>query len=1319
MLERATGCLENAGRRFLQDSNGVIRKGNYLPGHFWRHSGAGADAPQWFIALLQASGQRPSPVLGSQHEGRESSDWIAPSLEFLYPRHAQTLVASRLPRSQNRTGFRRRPNLGFSRSYASISSPQQATAKTSFAHKDASKRTQGPQGPESLDKHGTARAALRDFLQKNGSDFDKAWVMYVAAGWPSELNSALIAYMSKSSGELQQVLAWLIFRRISPNDLTELDFKNIIRSRLLSLPDRKPNNLGGICRRAMSTPFAQEIISLCLMHMVENRQWDRIASFWELLLRTPEGQRPPLEPLLCRIDRFHFPGYSLARHLLDLKSNLSTDTEYDTDGGKDFTRRIFQHFFQSDDMVELTPIPTVLSLLRSYRPLGFVSYAHYFHAIKFFLRSEERSEFVKCILLYRQVREEFPDRRPQARLIRCIIGRLLEFKMTDSLPYFLNEEAHFDEYKRISIRSYHDAMVTFSKIGDVRNVQHFFDRYIADHGNPKSQRSVTPLLTVHARLGDVRETRRQFDRIPTEFGLPLNTICWNILLLAHTTAKDLQGAISTFSEMRENHVPPNSFTFGTLMGIFAQRGDIQAIRQLLKEAQKSRVRITRPMLDTAVQAYCKNGQMGHAEELIASSWNLAVGGSPLRMWNFLLMRYAFRVSKFSFRRVLDRMDRLGLKPDAMTYAAIMLAYVYANQVDRAQTTLRRMHELDLEATEYHFSILLLGYVKERNRDMVHVVSREMQTRFGRVGMEANLLNLRMQIERDMENAKDLQTPVEDIVLENAERTLAESIARFNDNPSPGSTPLSTQLEGFSVQSFNDMHYQRLIDAYGTQGGAEKALQTFNHYMQSRRATGSSGGDELESLPVDFIKAVMNAHFGTQNYEKVEQCWNIIMASVSKTAGTSDLSKILSSQSPISTLPERTESPLPSMLSIPTTQADKPKILPSRRFILDFPLSIYLESLARRGMFEKIHQVVAEVQTAGFALTGFNWSTYIRMLATSDNYPDNVKAFRLFEEKFIPRFPGWSWFLKGYGVRPLNAPVTILHLEGRSGITKSRRMMGKEARKHWRKIEPDYMHPHYPTMVQLAGTLQRLRQTSITEGNQHLANLYKIAPRTVDTLAAMPYVPDQHQGTILRGKAAKSGMRPRQIHLFSSRTGALSPIGVMRERSFEGATEEPLILSKDQLPVPSADELNHPGLPDSKENTFLDSLASILPRADRLDLKISLDEHLDMTTRWKLQADHYKEVIDQALRLKNFPRAEAYKRRLKKLQHPDIKRQTHERQLFDKDNRKWKLEHPTHLLFKPDSGLHVKPGRSPAERDAVRKHYKGPWTAPKEESGDDR
>ncbi|KAJ5964270.1 Tetratricopeptide-like helical [Penicillium vulpinum] len=1330
MLERATGSLENVGRRFLQDSNGVIRNPRCLSGRIWEYNGSGTDVPQWLIALLQASGQRSPPVLSTQYESRESSDGTEPFFEFLYPRQAQTLSSSCLSRPQNRTGFRRRPHLGFSRSYVSISSLRQATSTALSSSKDVSKPAQESQEPKLLDNDGKASASLQAFLQKNGSEFDKAWVLYVAAGYPSKLKPALCAYMSKSPNKKERARAWALFEEIAPEDRTHLDFENIIRSQLLSLPTHKPEKLGLICQKAISTPFAQNIISLGLMHMVENRQWARITVLWKVLLETPENERPTLRSLLYRFDHFHFPEYSLARHLLDLKGWFQRNNKMNA-VKDDFTRHLIHRFVQSSDLVKLTPISTVLSLLSTYRSFGFLTGRHYLCVMNFFLKpAAPRSECVKGILVYRQLRLDFPDFSVSGRVTRAFIRRLNELDMTDSLTYFLDEEAHFDEHKRPSTFSYNTALIAFSRIGDVQTVNRLFDRLLADHGNLKNHRPVASLLAVYARLGDVSKTRQLFGGIPSEFGLPLNTVCWNVLLLAYTTAGDLSGALSAFSEMRENYVPPDSYTYGTLMGIFAQRGDVEAIRRMLKEAQATRVQITRPMLDTAVQAYCKNGQFAYAEELVESSWDLAVGGSPLRMWNFLLMRYAFRVSKFSFRRVLDRMRQLGLKPDSMTYAAIMLAYVYSKQVDRAQTTLRKMHEIGLNPTEYHYSILLLGYVRQRNRDMVHVISREIESRFGRVGMDGSLLNLQMQIARDVENIKDFQAPVENTVFENAEKTLSESIEKFNANPLRANARLSnirlsSLSEGAAVDSFTATHYQRLINAYGIEGAPEKALETFTRYMQLKRTAGSSDGDELESLPVDFTKAIMIAYLKSNKYEKVEECWNSIMAGISIKAGTCDLDKTFSGSSPLSISPAPAESPLPSMLSISTTQAEKPKILHSQRFVLDYPLSLYMQSLACRGMSEKIHKVVAEVQAAGFALTGFNWSTYVRILAESGKYPDNVEAFRLFEEKFVDHFPGWSWFLKGYGVRPLNAPVTILHLEGRSGINKPRRMMGKSAREHWRKIEPDYMHPHYPTMVQLASTLQRHRQTSIMEGNEHLASLYEIAPRTIDILATMPYVRDKHQGTILRGKEAKSDILPRPTHVFSTRYGALGPtlgpplgpIHKARERSFDDASREPFEPSKQQYPEPPVNESSLTGLLSSEQMRQLSYLSAVLPREDRVDLENSLYEQYSLTTQWKETTKGYKEGIASLKERDNAPRAYAYERRMRKIQSTDIKRPTPKRQLFDKENRKYRLNTPTHLLFNPTSGLHVKPGRSPSERASVRENYKGPWT-PREETGND-
>ncbi|KAJ5455443.1 hypothetical protein N7475_010564 [Penicillium sp. IBT 31633x] len=1165
------------------------------------------------------------------------------------------------------------------------------TPHASSGHKNEFKESQETGSPILPQHHGKASTDLHAFLEKDGIEFDKAWVLYVAAGRPSDLNSAMCAYLSKSRLPKDQARTWTIFKRIVAEFRTELDFKNIIRSQLHTEPGEKPLGLGAICKEAMRAPapFTFDIVKLGLAHMVKNRQWHAINDVWAKILQIGQKSDGTLakdlaNSLFTWCNRFDFLEFSLSRHLLGLAKYLENDKR---PAIHSFGRHLMSEFMRSPGLLQATPITTLLPLLRSCRSVGLVHEQQYLFLIGHWAQSETRSEFVKAILIYRQFRRDLPDARPPLSFLLSFASHLLEFDLTHCFPYFMNEMSRFAG--KPTVATYKNAMVGFSRIGDVSKVHDLFNRFLEDHGRPMMVRHIHPLLSVHARLGDVSETKRQFQRVRAEFGLEPTSSTWNILLLAHTTASDLPGAISVFLEMDQEGMH-DSYSFGTLMGFLAKRGDVENVRRLLKQAQRTGVTITRPMLDTVVQVYCKVGQLSHAEDIVENSWELAEGGSPIRMWNLLLMHYAFRVSKFSFQRILDRIGSLGLKPNAMTYAAVMMAYVNAQQPDRARSTLRRMHRVGLQATEYHYNLLLLGYLEQRNRDMTHAIFNEMNTRFGQINMNASLLNLRMQLLRDSENANDSQVPIEDIVFEHAEKTLRESITRFHASPVPRTHAPNISLVGSVKADFTAKHYQLLIQAYGKDAGPEKAHELLREYMGQMKP-----GDKPEPLPINFIKDSMLAFLRANKFHKVQECWHDVLKGAIDIAGTFDISALLSAQRSVRPPLAPPESSRSSIF--PTSVEKKHIILPAHRFILDYPLSLYLLSLASREEFQSIHEVVAEVQAIGFALTGFNWSTYIRVLATSENFTNNLEAFQLFEEKFVPHFPGWKWFLKGYGVRPMNAPVTILHLDGRWGATKSRRMMGKQARKQWRKIEPDYMHPHYPTMVQLASTLKRLRHTSIVEGNARLSNLYKAAPQTIEILAAMPTVRDKHQGTLLRGGAAKKDIIASPIKLRSTPSGALGLDDKTKARTFDGASQEPLVLKKDQyLERSAADELNLTGLVPEKQKQDLGGLWNVLPPKDRIEMETELHEHDAMTTTWLAKNRKFKARLAQAVKDKDIKRTQIIRRRWRKLLEAYSKRSVPERQLFDKRNRKWKLKTPPHLLFKPNPGLCAitKPKRSP-------------------------
>lgn len=1167
--------------------------------------------------------------------------------------------------------MRRRTLLHFSRSFNSVSSLHQAGSLGSSSHENEQEK-EDPGTLESVERRRKDYLCLHGLLRnENGYHFDQAWKRFVRVGRPSGLQSALCAYLSKSKHFKNCRRTWDVFQEIPPENRTRHDYENVVNSQFFLTHINKPPHLETICAQVVSMPFAGEILSLVVNHYIKNRKWAQLRSLWHTLAQLPSVKRRELsQSVLHQITRGHFPEYTFARHLLSLAGYAKRHSD-DVDT-HNLTRHLINRFVFCEDFLKLTPTPLLLDFLKEYSSLGLLDRYSYVRVILTFLHGD-KDDMVKSILFYRQFRLDMPDETPPKSLLNQFMDQLLEFQMPETMDYFLDENAKF-VLTGVSLKIYRQAMTAFSRAVDAENVHRIYDRMIRQYGNPRSRKLISPVLSVHARLGDVPETLRQFKRISAEFDLTPNTMCWNILILAYVTAGDLPGALSAYSQLLESGEPPDSYTFGTLLPLFSKRGDTKNVHQLIKEAQNRGIILTAPILDTAVHVYCTDGQLSLAENLAEASTNLA-DGSSLRMWNIILIHYARRISKYSFRRVLDRIGKLGLTPDAMTHAAIMLAYSLSNQPDLARKAFRRMHQLGVPDSEHHWSILLFGYLKRRNRDMVHVVFREMETRFGRTGLSANLSELKMQIKRDLENAYDEKQLSENMVLVHAEKALIRSIENFNRSPSSvkHGAPLSGQ--GSALDSSTTAHYQNMITTYAIEGNIEQAFAMLNKYLSERQPTGNTVND-LHSLPFGFVKALMIVYQKSQQFDEVENCWHVLWAQAHDIAGNVDLGGVLS---------DSTSEP-----SLPATgvleKEPKGRILRAHRFILDMPFTFYIRSLACREEFEKIHQEVAGFQRAGFALSGMNWSNYIAALASSDDTNYIMEAFELFEEKFSPYFPGWGWMKRGFGIRPNHCPVTIHHLDGKFGTNVPRRMMGLNARRHWHKIEPDYMHPHYPTMVLLAAASRRLLQASIKEGSDRVTELQEAAPNTFKIISRMPHLSDRYQGALLRQVAIFPDPIPLPIKLFTTRSGAL---GIEREpktRTFAEAEKEPFNLEILIKPYP-VDEKNVTQLLSEPVRHRLGSLATVLPRSDRIDVEHQAHEYRALKKNWAERLQRQRRLISKAKRKTKGMRYGLPARSV--LNWRRLKKQAPEKHFFDKYFRRWKLKKDSYLLFKPISGLEEK------------------------------
>jgi pentatricopeptide repeat-containing protein PET309 len=819
---------------------------------------------------------------------------------------------------------------------------------------------------------------------------------------------------------------------------------------------------------------------------------------------------------------------------------------------------LLDHIFRYSYMLRSASTGILVEMFRIYHDLGFLKPEHYLNTINLFQASEARSIFIRTIVFYRIMRRQMPEIRPPQSFFSAQLRAFASFGITTGVRFFLEEMTQF--YGKPHLQVYKDAMQSFAYAGDVEKVNFFFNKLVEDHGPPRSRKLLTPLLDVHARTGNVEETTKQFERISEEFHLEPNTVCWNILLKAYANEENLAGALSIFSKMQQAGVSPSPHTFGTLMALFAKRGDIENTRHLLKEAERYNVEITMPMLDMVVQAYCANGLLLQAEQFAVACQGFKVQGSPLGMWNTLLFQYAFRVDFVALNRIWQHIKSAGIRPDAVSYASHMLILALVGKTDRARKTLRDLHKKRvIQATDLHYAIILYGYLRSRNRAMVQVIFNEIEERFGQPGARSSLLELRGQIEHDLTIREESTKPGAELRLKNAEQTLLNSLTSI-DRLTKG-IKLSSSKDHPS-SAFQDSYYTYRIKNFGLDGAIAEAQQLFKEYIDTKNITGSRETGS-ESAPIRLIAAMMLAHLKAEQYLEVEECWQLALTNTVKIASRVDLDELMRNESSaaldLAIMEPSSDRDQPSSLDLadkgPEELAEaavdgvspshrESGIIPSQRFALSRPLSIYMRALAYQNKTEQIIEVVARFEDAGFRLSTFNWSTYVQMLAASDRFSDVVEAFRAFEHTFMPNFPDWKRLRLGQGLKPLGVPFTIQQLEDPRHFPPPSASLGKASKSYWSNIDPGFMQPTYVSMVYLAAAVDRIRGLSILKGGQELNQLHATAPKTIAEIGRMPYIRDKFQGVLLRHRshqADKDGRkRPRRQTVAASGVLGIRP-----------------------------------------------------------------------------------------------------------------------------------------------------------------------------------
>ncbi|KAL2822560.1 hypothetical protein BJX63DRAFT_376900 [Aspergillus granulosus] len=1144
MLERTAGCIESAGRRFLQG-----------PG---QHLGAISDYVHWQLA--------PRRALRREHSDTTSisatTDVRPPFLHFLYPAGTQEFIVTRLLRSSRGILSRRkRRNVpSGTRLYTSEATIRQPAETTSVGLLNRQKAL--------------AKNALVDLLNEGiEGQTDRAWELWVAADQPPDLNRTLLAQLSNSGNYEDHTRAKSVFQSISTGQRSSDDYLHLIES---SLAVGKTEEVKQVCEDALKGNDLTHWAYI-LAHFVNNSEWVLAAQIWEARLSAKldkERLRTVVESLLLPADKMFTPPKltgpfldtsSLFANFVDLARALEhskKDPEALTGSSTSLhslARFLVHSIFLSRAFIERIPSQTLYSLVKHFHSAALINIQHCYKIMRILLDAQTKPDVRRAVIFFQDCRWLMSEDAPPVKLLDGFFDRTINFRMTDSIEYFLDQYIQF--WGKAGLKRYGRALVGLARTGDVTKVHRVFEGMVSHYGKPSDSGSLAPLLNVHACVGDVEKTLDEFEKISKDWGLVPGTICWNISLTAYAKRGDLKGCAERFTMMTKANVPPNSHTFGILLGLCGKRGDIKVITQLLASAKECQVQLTTAMLDPVVEAYCKMKDLEMAERVAEYCLNLNVSGSRTRMWNVILWSYATRLDLDSISRIRSRMASAGVPFDDMTYTALTLSLSLAGEIDSAHSLVKTLHQSrKMHLTETQYTILLLGYVKQNNRDMVIATFKELQSRFkGPQGsLSEEIQGLRRQIQRDLMTMHIEGTP--DVPFKFTEEFLHEIIAKRGpiivtkdentfgpDEPQhPHRIAERKRMLGEAEEAEEHQHPLRAMMGYAKKGSLVEVERIWQDYIAKKGCP-----DSYDHAPFRMLVTFMIAYTNVNAHEKVDQLWKMAYRRALKMALPLDSTRMAGQPSSADVISPRISSNAGNKYKSVLVSGDMqdeddgqlPKytspILPAYRFVLTRHLSAYMWSLANRGEIPKIKQLIADVEEAGFSLTTFNWSAYVQVLALSEKHPNTVEAFKIFEERFMPNFPGsWDNILqsKGFKHSGVSDDIHLLDDSVPSDILR------KTTKKYWLKENPDYMQPTFVSLFQLSNAILRTRERSISTGMDEIQELYKVAPRTIDQLGKLPFL--RHQWRAWRALLSNRGKHSGPKHVVTKQR-----IGRTKKRIF--------------------------------------------------------------------------------------------------------------------------------------------------------------------------
>lgn len=210
------------------------------------------------------------------------------------------------------------------------------------------------------------------------------------------------------------------------------------------------------------------------------------------------------------------------------------------------------------------------------------------------------------------------------------------------------------------------------------------------------------MVAGYAKVGDADSAREMFDKMPER-----NVISWTSVIAVYAQTNRADEAIVLFRRMQvEDHIEPDEVALLSALSACAQLGALDLGEWIHRFIDKHGLHKTIPLNNALIDMYAKAGNIWKAIDVFESMKSKSVV-----TWTTMIAGFALHGLGREALQLFDRMESEDMKPNGITFIAILSACSHIGDVDlgkRYFSYMKSCYNVEPQIEHYGCMVDILG-----------------------------------------------------------------------------------------------------------------------------------------------------------------------------------------------------------------------------------------------------------------------------------------------------------------------------------------------------------------------------------------------------------------------------------------------------------------------------------------------------------------------------------------------------------------------------------------------------------------------------------